>query len=406
MQLGWIDFSEKDRKMAIDVIHLLDEKGAMDELGIGIVRDAFSNRFFPGTSTVQTRAKYFFMIPYIIKECCEDKRNKTIEAVKRMIDEREKACAVRMKNAGETDGVIGADVIPDRWVVRRPYSIYWNGIRRLGIFKRPYMMLNEYIQYMLKHRDEKSVSNWSAEGEENEQDDKGAGSEGQDPFWNLPEEYHPGWEKDLHIELTKGEAQHLRDCILLLEDDCLLKTVVAQHVPLAEYTQEKKEEPFRGLYHHLEDDGLLDENMKQMMLMALRFDSLVYLSIVLYNRILSEDQNDDATKAWDENYEQRLPEIAALDMDDLFVLTKVEDRKTKCFLEDMQRYLLSGDIDSAKERIIAREVELKGSSRSKLLNRSTLPTKRWVGGTHLDYRMRVTARLMNDLFIAEGLKHV
>jgi len=404
MQLGWIDFSEKDRKKALDVIHLLDEKGAMDELGIGVVRDAFSNRFFPGTSTVQTRAKYFFMIPYIIKECCEDRRNKTVEAVKRMIDEREKACAVSMKNAGETDGVIGADVIPDKWVVRKPYSIYWNGIRRFGIFKRPYMMLNDYIQYVLKHRDEKPVSNWSAEGEENEQDDKGAGSEGQDPFWNLPEEYHPGWEKNLHIELTKGEAQHLRDCILSLEDGCLLKTVVEHNIPLIDYTR-NEEEPFRMLYNHLKNDGHFAESMKQTMLMALRFDSLVYLSIVLYNRILSEDQNDNATKAWDENFEQRLSELAALDLDDLFVLTKVEDRKAKCFLEDMLRYFLSGDICSAKERIIAREVELKGSSRSKLLNRSALPPKKWVGGTHLDYRMRVTARLINDLYTTEGLNH-
>lgn len=58
MQLGWIDFSKEDRQKAFDVINLLSEQGAVDELGIGVIRDAFANYFFPGTSTIQTRAKY------------------------------------------------------------------------------------------------------------------------------------------------------------------------------------------------------------------------------------------------------------------------------------------------------------------------------------------------------------
>ena len=56
MQLGWIDFSKEDRQKAVDVINLLSEQGAVDELGIGVIRDAFANYFFPGTSTIQTIA--------------------------------------------------------------------------------------------------------------------------------------------------------------------------------------------------------------------------------------------------------------------------------------------------------------------------------------------------------------
>ena len=37
MQLGWIDFSKEDRQKAPDVINLLSEQGAVDELGIGTV---------------------------------------------------------------------------------------------------------------------------------------------------------------------------------------------------------------------------------------------------------------------------------------------------------------------------------------------------------------------------------
>ena len=63
MQLGWIDFSQEDRKKVLDVINLLQEPGAVDEIGIGLIRDAFANLFFPGTSTVQTIAKYFLIVP-------------------------------------------------------------------------------------------------------------------------------------------------------------------------------------------------------------------------------------------------------------------------------------------------------------------------------------------------------
>lgn len=54
MPLGWIDFSKTERSK------VLTERGTLDELGIAPIRDGFSNLFFPGTSTIQTRAKYFF----------------------------------------------------------------------------------------------------------------------------------------------------------------------------------------------------------------------------------------------------------------------------------------------------------------------------------------------------------
>ena len=66
MQLGWIDFSKDERDKDLSVIHKLDEQSAVDELGIGAIRDAFADYFFPGTSTVQTRAKYFLVVPYIL----------------------------------------------------------------------------------------------------------------------------------------------------------------------------------------------------------------------------------------------------------------------------------------------------------------------------------------------------
>ena len=68
MNIGWIDFSREQRNKVLSVIHLLSEPEAVDELGIGIIRDSFSDIFFPGTSTIQTRAKYFLLTPYLLSE--------------------------------------------------------------------------------------------------------------------------------------------------------------------------------------------------------------------------------------------------------------------------------------------------------------------------------------------------
>lgn len=45
MNLGWIDFSDSDRKKTMDVLRLFQEQGAVDELGIGVIRDGFANYF-------------------------------------------------------------------------------------------------------------------------------------------------------------------------------------------------------------------------------------------------------------------------------------------------------------------------------------------------------------------------
>ena len=57
--IGWIDFSSEHREKVKTVIDLLTISDVVDELGIGTIRDCFSDTLFPGISTIQTRAKYF-----------------------------------------------------------------------------------------------------------------------------------------------------------------------------------------------------------------------------------------------------------------------------------------------------------------------------------------------------------
>ena len=67
-RFGWVDFAEEDRQRMLDVVQLFREQDTRDELGIGTIRDAFANYFFPGTSTIQTRARYMLFVPWIYLE--------------------------------------------------------------------------------------------------------------------------------------------------------------------------------------------------------------------------------------------------------------------------------------------------------------------------------------------------
>ena len=51
-------------------------------LGLGGIRDSFSDHFFPGTSTIQTRLRYLFFIPWIYQDL-EKRRTPSREVVQR-----------------------------------------------------------------------------------------------------------------------------------------------------------------------------------------------------------------------------------------------------------------------------------------------------------------------------------
>jgi hypothetical protein len=47
--LTWLDFSDAERRRALQVVELLGRPETRDELGLGAIRDAFANALFPIT---------------------------------------------------------------------------------------------------------------------------------------------------------------------------------------------------------------------------------------------------------------------------------------------------------------------------------------------------------------------
>ena len=141
LNLGWIDFSKSDRDMVLSVLRQLTEPGAVDELGIGTIRDGFSDILFPGTSTIQTRAKYLFIIPYISLELERGKKllpRQFIEAL-----EQSELDIIDILAVNGAEGIIGQR---SRQTLRRkPSSIYWSALRTYGFISEP-VTLSEYAE--------------------------------------------------------------------------------------------------------------------------------------------------------------------------------------------------------------------------------------------------------------------
>ena len=127
--LTWLDYSERDRRRAFDVIDLFRETSTLDELGLASVRDSFSDLFFPGTSTIQTRTRYFLLVPWTFLRL-ERLRVPSSEAAKRARWE-ELNLNRRLREGTDTRGVFGTRA--GDALKRLPSEVYWGGLGSWGI---------------------------------------------------------------------------------------------------------------------------------------------------------------------------------------------------------------------------------------------------------------------------------
>lgn len=395
MQLGWIDFSKEDRQKALDVINLLSEQGAVDELGIGIVRDAFANYFFPGTSTIQTRAKYFIIVPYILRDAIDGRYGKDVNRILRAIDAEEKECGIKLLEANaKAEGVIGTRVLPKGWVARKPSDIYWNGIRTYGIFCDYGLSIPEYVSLAVKLNTRKSsakLGNRNDEAEENEKDDSDAGDIMNVSFWNLPI-YHDNWRDNLTIELTNEEAFYLDKQIQKSTKGSLLEYVLKNRIDMNKY------EDFASMAADLSEK--VEEKLAYMMKLACEFNNLAYMARVRFNVMLSEEENEVAISEWD-RLKPQVKRRANVDLRAVFNELELHNPGTYLFLSKLQEVFKALDIDAADELIKKRERQLKGINRAKLNRTKEFDHTKWVGGGELDYRFSNARRIINDIYSGE-----
>jgi len=400
MQLGWVDFSKEDREKVLDVMNLLQEPGAVDEIGIGLVRDAFANLFFPGTSTVQTGAKYFLIVPYVLKEACSGKYGNNLPKVIQRIDDEEKACGViLLEHCPNEDGIIGKRVLPKKWVARKPSNIYWNGIRVYGICTQD-ISIPELVKASLDLQAMKknaSLGNRNDDAEENGRDDADAGNDFAMQFFSVPDDYYGDWRQNLTVRLTPTEAAFLRGKIEANTSGTLLCYLLKNNIDVNKY------DSFEAIYEDIRDN--IPEELARIMHMACEFNRLVYAARVRYNYILSDGQNEEAAEKWSEIVEKKAF-MMSVDIDAVLELLKINNYKLRRFLTSFKAAVLAEDFDAVDKVLIDREVEIKSKARAKLLKRENYAPDAWIGGEYLDYRFFSARRILNDIYSGEEPENV
>lgn len=387
MQLGWIDFSKTERDKILGVIDLLGEKGVLDELGIASIRDSFSNLFFPGITTIQTRAKYFLIVPYTLKDL-ELNNDKTYQSLANTLDNTEQECAKKfLKNNKLEQGVIGTVALKQgKWVQRTPASIYWTGLKQYNIFTNKKFSINEYIKFVAINKylndDLKSTTTNIPE----ESDDKDAGKLDKVHFLNIPT-YEKDWKKKLKMDLTHNEAVFLKNQII---ESC--PNSMFAYILKKDLRQVLKYNSFKELEQIIKE---FPEEIQIDYYKAKDFSDFVYVLRVLYNKIVSEDKNHKANKEFNKF---NLKECSDIDINYLFKRLDIYKPSLKNFLTKTQARMKEEDVDGLKEAIIKREVDLKGINRAKTLNLEKIDPFFWYAGEELNYRFLNAKAILADIF--------
>lgn len=402
LELGWIDFSKEHQSKVMSILDMLMKPGAVDELGISVIRDRFSDIFFPGTSTIQTRAKYFFIVPWLMLELEKEKGINAVDFSRRLHKE-EIALINKLALEGEW-GVIGID--SREKLKRKPSSIYWNGLRSYDIFKYPKLTLSEYIRVAptVRNSKEQKLKELKLNSEEGNDDKDAFAAESLGAFWSItkPEE---GWKDNISMNLSFEEASFLREKIITssFSKDSLWAYILRECGNIAKnYDSFEELEP---LVCKMPEQIYYDYKL------ALNFSRIIYGVHIRYNILFFKACGQPSAEA-EELWKQWKDEMAnsfdfnSWDVMGLFARVKVQDHRLRSFIRTWTEYakhINSVDISKLDDFIVKREIELKGPERSKLKNSDEYTNFRqnWIGIGKLQFRWPNVKRLLLD--ILEGL---
>lgn len=397
--LSWLDFSNADRRKVMEVLALFRLQDTRDELGLASIRDTFADLFFPGTSTLQTRARYFLFVPWLYLNYIEAK-----QVPSNLVSERLRQYEVWIINAlqrhNETDGVIGQR--SGQNLQRFPSSIYWNGLRQWGLLRYPGSMdqyhrwLNTFYQrrYALKEAERSPehvevIHNWEP---------------------NLPPMPPDFWET-ISFQLTYSEASYLRERLLL----------ACRHSALAFLVENARSVSSTDFLWNHPQRAEFPPDLDRWCEHAQNFSECLHGASLLYNYLLAglrqkedwEEMYAESLENWQSRLTDRLAALMAWDRADFWRTVKTGMHfihpATERFLNTwLDGVLRNGQVinpikaPSLHRLIEDREAQLK-HSRSRFIN--PRHREQWSGAAgvgQLDYRWRIAQRLVND--ILEGLQ--
>lgn len=385
MQLGWIDFSREERNKVMVTLDLLSTTTALDELGIGTLRDRYADILFPGISTIQTRAKYFVIIPYIFALAKLQKFKRANEIIPWVNKIEDNLVSTLVRNSGEdSSGIIGSRSLKQKkYVKRKPSSIYWNGMRTYGILLDNSVSMDQ-VATLIFNKENKKKNIEIVKGEES-YDDKTAVNDGISIFSPINPNYE--FEKDIDIKLTKKEASYISDHIVksIYSKDSLLAFIIKGRIDVSNLS-----------FEDLEKLQMPNE-MKNDYRLAKELADFIYGAHIRYNVIYSQEKDMEQVKAWN-NWIDKF-DVGTLRFEE--IMTRINCKgTTKEFLKKFLKAVTNKDIEAINRCIINREKEVKGE-RAKLCKPTEYQYNSAIHNYKLSYRYYSARTIITD--ILEGL---
>jgi hypothetical protein len=399
---AWLDHSEEQRRQILDVLDLFREKGTIDELGLGTIRDAFADMLFPGTSAPQTKARYFLFVPWVYLRL-ERQRIPSAEIARRARS-AEINLIERLLTSGESDGVIGR--LARATLQRLPSNIYWTGLRRLGLC----LFGGSQDTY------HQSLDRFYRTSRTAVRDDDGEFVARPGANWHAslpepPEEFP----QDPKLELTKDEAVYLRERIVHRAPATLF-----EHLVTKTRAHEGESVEFPWLHPRFAE---FSEPVRDQLQHARNFSEIMYGAILLYNLCLAEltrnssqqEEYRSELEQWLDEIEQRMSEFEAWNRTAFWKIIAAEGVRislpTRSFVEHWWDLVLvvkrrGGEITNdktARNLIAVRERQLKGPQA-----RVDNPRARelWGGASGTDrlaYRWPNAQRISRDILVGAEL---
>lgn len=374
MQIGFVNFNTEEKKRVAKMMQLLQESEAIEELGIGRVRDHFSNTLFPGTSTLQHHAKYFVVMPSLYYHTAfKSRKFQNLAEVSRYIKKAEVQITRQMAkwdnnqiNTTET-GITGINTLKDalndynKYVKYDPAYIYGSGLARYGII--PDTGVERLILELNKKHYADPHNKGALKNEDTTEDADDLTGDKQ-VIKTCGESYDFFNGKTMPLALTEKEASFMKDRIHSSCDGTMLAYLI----------DSKYELPERIGYFEIEELlSELDPKVVNVYKKSVLFSKLMHLIDWRFNYSYFDSfGNTDEAEVCKDEYEKLLVEYKEVILNEdafkaLFDYTRSIDMMLTEFCEACYKAIIGGEPTRVDQLVKAREHTVK-RERSKIGN--------------------------------------
>lgn len=405
--IGWIDFSSEHRAKVQTVLDLLGTPDVLDELGIGAIRDSFSDTLFPGISTIQTRAKYFLTIPRILLDYARlplpVRRRRPLFDYLREQENHVAACLDRNHRGDPQDGIIGVRFVGKRGELqRKPSSVYWTGLRTFGLVSTS-LSLREFVR-KFGDADTPTVDLVEPTSDAKGDDPNVGGTDAT----VVTAAYSGGWEEGVTLHLSFDEATFLARQIetrvphsllgQILMDDGIRSTVVGLPGGWG----------FREFYDAALFIDRLNPELQRACAAARDFWDLLEGAHIRYNVGLQAhygtlERQREFEDRWEE-WRSRIKRFPWYRWDTTFLWELARRHRhriqpfTQRFVERWIEAVRGGAEPSADlDELVARQERLNKGARARLKESGDERVSGWIGIDRLDYRLPQARTIITDI---------